>query len=87
MLAQFAKLSLQHSTLRATPASFQSLRLLSTDGKVTPPSYPIDLGNLADNPGAVTEVNIFFLPMGIAFQVPPLSISHTKFPLLATSSW
>jgi len=55
MLAQFAKLSLQRSTIRANPASCQSLRLLSTDGKVIPPSQPIDLGNLADNPGAVTE--------------------------------
>ncbi|KAJ2963119.1 hypothetical protein NQZ79_g1772 [Umbelopsis isabellina] len=55
MLAQFAKLSLQRSVSRPNPAAIQSLRLLSTDGKVSPPNEPVHLGNLADNPGAVTE--------------------------------
>ncbi|KAG2184715.1 hypothetical protein INT43_000628 [Umbelopsis isabellina] len=55
MLAQFAKLSLQRSVSRPNSAAIQSVRLLSTDGKVSPPSDPVHLGNLADNPGAVTE--------------------------------
>jgi hypothetical protein len=58
MLAQFAKLSLQRTTLRVNTASIQSVRLLSSNGNIVPPSQPINLGNLADNPGAVTEVNI-----------------------------
>ncbi|KAG2189091.1 hypothetical protein INT44_004233 [Umbelopsis vinacea] len=55
MLAQFAKLSLQRTTLRANTASVQSIRLLSGNGNIVPPSQPINLGHLADNPGAVTE--------------------------------
>lgn len=58
MLAQFAKLSLQRTTLRANTASLQSTRYLSGNGNIVPPSQPIDLGNLADNRGAVTEVMI-----------------------------
>jgi hypothetical protein len=58
MLAQFAKLSLQRTMLRANTASVQSIRLFSGNGNIVPPSQPIDLGHLADNPGAVTEVII-----------------------------
>lgn len=63
MLAQFAKLSVQRSVSRPNSAAIQSLRLLSTDGKVSPPTEPVHLGNLADNPGAVTEVIIIRTPV------------------------
>ena len=75
MLAQFAKLSLQRTTLRANTASVQSIRFLSSNGNIVPPSQPIDLGNLADNRGAVTEVKLtakhfYSIPIPIYNLVP-----------------